>query len=102
MREVRTIDHPTATIVTGAAGWLGTSLVTALAGDGRHGRNGSVRGLVRSEENANHLPKTIELIRGDVTNRASLDRLFDGLGDGPIDLIPRCRGDSSDGIDERI
>ncbi|NKB42454.1 MAG: hypothetical protein GKR86_15715, partial [Ilumatobacter sp.] len=33
MREIQTIDHPTATIVTGAAGWLGTSLVTALAGE---------------------------------------------------------------------
>ena len=87
MTELRTIEHPAATVVTGAAGWLGTGLVTALTGDGRHGRTGVVRGLVRSEENADHLPEAVERIRGDVTDRGSLDRLFDGLGDGPIDLI---------------
>ena len=33
-----------------------------------------------------HLPESVERIRGDVTEPASLDRLFDGL-DGPVDLI---------------
>ena len=47
-----------------------------------------VRGLVRPGENADHLPDAVERIRGDVTDPASLDRLFDGcLGDGPVDLI---------------
>jgi len=87
MTELRTIDDPATTIVTGAAGWLGTGLVTALTGDGEHGRSGVVRGLVRPGEDADHLPDAVERISGDVTDRASLDRLFDGLGEGPVDLI---------------
>jgi nucleoside-diphosphate-sugar epimerase len=87
MTQPVTIDPPVATIVTGAAGWLGTGLVTALTGDGPHGRGGIVRGLVRVGESADHLPAAVEQVPGDVTDRDSLDRLFDGLGDGPVDLI---------------
>ena len=87
MTQFVTLDRPAATVVTGAAGWLGTGLVTALCGDGAHGRDGTVRGLVRAGEAADHLPEAVERIRGDVTDPASLDRLFDGLGDGPVDLI---------------
>ena len=83
---LETIEEPAATIVTGAAGWLGTGITTALTGDGRYRRSGTVRGLVRPDEHADHLPARVERIRGDVTDPASLDRLFDGL-DGPIDLI---------------
>ncbi len=86
MTELHTIDTPTATVVTGAAGWLGTGLVAALTGTGPYGRTGTIRGLVRPGEDADHLPESVERIRGDVTEPASLDRLFDGL-DGPVDLI---------------
>ncbi|MGA9279553.1 NAD-dependent epimerase/dehydratase family protein [Ilumatobacter sp.] len=91
------IDAPDVTIVTGAAGWLGTGLVTALSGSGRWARSGRVRGLVRVDEATDHLPVTndhsgpsasLELVRGDVTDAASLDRLFDGLGaDTVVDVI---------------
>ena len=90
MTTLRTIEPPAATLVTGAAGWLGTGLVTALSGDGTYGRAGAVRGLVRPGEDADHLPAAVERIRGDVTDRQSLDRLFDGLDrsdGGPVDLI---------------
>ena len=88
--DLTTIEAPAATVVTGAAGWLGTGLVTALCGTGRFARDGTVRGLVRPGEAVDHLPERVERIRGDVTDPASLDRLFDGLDaidDGPIDLI---------------
>ena len=89
----RTVEPPTATIVTGASGWLGTGLLSALCGEGRHARDGVVRGLIRPGEAIAHLPARvvgrIERIAGDVTDPASLDRLFDGLdiADGAVDLI---------------
>lgn len=86
MTDLATIDVPAVTVVTGAAGWLGTGLVTALVGDGTYRRPGTVRGLIRPGEEHGHLPETVERIRGDVTEPASLDRLFDGL-EGPVDLI---------------
>ena len=81
-----TIDPPAVTIVTGAAGWLGTGLVSAFAGDGEFSRNGTIRGLVHGRDRVDHLPERIETVRGDVTDPASLDPLFDGI-DGPVDLI---------------
>ncbi len=86
MSELNTIDAPTTTVVTGASGWLGTGLVTAFCGDGEYARSGLVRGLVRSEEPTKHLPDRLDVVRGDVTDRASLDALFDGLT-GHVDLI---------------
>lgn len=86
MNEPSTIDAPATTIVTGAAGWLGTGLVTALTGAGEHSRPGRVRGLVRSEESAKHLPDALEVVRGDVTDSSSLDALFEGLS-GDVDLV---------------
>ena len=44
---------PDVTIVTGAAGWLGTSLLEALAdGEGRWTRTGEIRALVREQREA--------------------------------------------------
>ncbi len=80
------IDAPASTVVTGAAGWLGTGLVTAFAGDGEFARSGGVRGLVRPGETTDHLPDRVDVFRGDVTDPTSLDRLFDGLDD-PVDLV---------------
>ncbi|WP_083915141.1 NAD-dependent epimerase/dehydratase family protein [Ilumatobacter nonamiensis] len=84
-----TIDPPDLTIVTGAAGWLGTGLVTALTGAGHAGpyhRPGAVRGLVRPDEDSRHLPEQVELVRGDVTDPDSLDDLFAGHS-GTVDVI---------------
>ena len=86
MSELNTIDAPAATIVTGAVGWLGTGLVTALTGDGEYARPGIVRGLVRPEEPTVQLPDAVDVVRGDVTDPASLDALFAGLS-GDVDLI---------------
>jgi nucleoside-diphosphate-sugar epimerase len=86
MSELNIIDAPAATIVTGAAGWLGTGLVTTLTGDGEYARSGTIRGLVRPEETTVHLPEALDVVRGDVTDPASLDAIFDGLS-GPVDLI---------------
>lgn len=86
MSEPNTIDAPATTIVTGAAGWLGTGLVNALTGHGEYSRPGRVRGLVRSEESAQHLPDAVEIVRGDITDPSSLAALFDGLS-GDVDLI---------------
>ena len=86
--DVTMVEPPAATVVTGAAGWLGTGLVSALSGTGPAGRTGTIRGLVRPGEASDHLPERVERIRGDVTDESSLDRLFDGLDtDGPVDLI---------------
>ncbi|MFK7919510.1 MAG: NAD-dependent epimerase/dehydratase family protein [Ilumatobacter sp.] len=86
MTDLVTIEAPTTTIVTGAAGWLGTGLVSALAGNGTAGRSGTVRGLARTGDAVEHLPESVEIVRGDVTNPTSLDRLFDGLC-GDVDVI---------------
>jgi NAD(P)-dependent dehydrogenase (short-subunit alcohol dehydrogenase family) len=77
------ITEPDVTIVTGAAGWLGTGLVTELTGTGRWARSGVVRGLVRADDDARHLPASVETVRGDVTDPASLDRLFADVASTP-------------------
>lgn len=86
MSELVTIEPPATTIVTGATGWLGTGLVSALSGSGPYGRVGAIRGLARPEEPTTHLPESVEIIRGDVTDPSSLDRLFDALS-GEVDVI---------------
>jgi nucleoside-diphosphate-sugar epimerase len=86
VNDFSTIEPPAATVVTGATGWLGTGLVNALAGDGEYGRSGVIRGLARPGDDTAHLPESVVMIRGDVTDPASLDQLFDGLT-GPVDVI---------------
>jgi len=82
-------DAPDATVITGAAGWLGSALMEALTGDSQWGRTGTIRALVtnRSEAaRARALSPTVEPVVGDVTEAASLDPLFAGLT-GTIDVI---------------
>ena len=65
-------------VVTGASGWLGQSLVRALARS--HDR---VRCLVPAPAEAPPLElvsPSIEAVTGDVRDPATVDRLFDGIG----------------------
>lgn len=62
------------TLVTGATGTVGAAVVAALVAEGR-----TVRALVRDVERARGLvPPGVELVAGDVTDRASLDRAVAG------------------------
>lgn len=61
------------TLVTGATGFTGAHLVRALAGET------TVRALVRSRPRAQALlPPTVELVEGDLTDRAAVERAVEG------------------------
>jgi nucleoside-diphosphate-sugar epimerase len=82
------IDTPDVTVITGAAGWLGTGLVSAFTGDGAHSRPGRIRALVHDPADAPKLehPDLVEVVVGDLTVPADVERLFDGLT-GTVDVI---------------
>ncbi|MGE5211195.1 MAG: NAD-dependent epimerase/dehydratase family protein, partial [Acidobacteriota bacterium] len=84
---------PDVTIVTGAAGWLGTGLVSAFV-DGSHERAGRLRLLVRDQAEAAHVRRVtgdrpVDVVIGDVSAREDVDRLFHGAddADGAVDVI---------------
>lgn len=82
---------PDVTIVTGAAGWLGTSLLEALAdGEGRWTRTGEIRALVREQREAAAIATAWPAVRavvGDVTRPATLEPLFEGLDGSVVDVL---------------
>lgn len=83
------LNAPDVTVITGARGWLGTGLVTAFLGDGEYSRGGTLRLLVRDEDDTSRLralSDRVELVVGDVREFATAHRLFDGLS-GVIDVI---------------
>jgi nucleoside-diphosphate-sugar epimerase len=82
------IDTPDVTVVTGAAGWLGTGLVSAFTGDGAHRRPGRIRALVHDPADATRLQGSglVDVVIGDITVPADVERLFDGLS-GTVDVI---------------
>ena len=74
--------------MTGASGWLGTTLLHALT-DGPWARDGVVRPFVRTRVEADQLAALgpgVRPVIGDVRDPADLDRLFTGL-DGSVDVI---------------
>ena len=80
---------PDATVVTGAAGWLGTALSHALTDDGAWHRNGTIRVLVRNRVEGDRLSElsgSVEPVIGDLLDPESIERLFDGLT-GDIDVL---------------
>lgn len=63
------------TLVTGATGLVGWNVATVLVERGRE-----VRALVRDPDKARRvLPAAVELVAGDITDRASLERAFKGV-----------------------
>jgi nucleoside-diphosphate-sugar epimerase len=80
---------PDATVVTGAAGWLGTALMHALTGEGVWGRTTTIRALVRDRVEADRLRAlgtAVEPVVGDLGDAGSIADLFDGLR-GDVDVI---------------
>jgi nucleoside-diphosphate-sugar epimerase len=76
---------PSATVITGAAGWLGRALVHHLGTEsGAYQRHGTIRALVLNEGEAaavHAVSDRVETIIGSVTEPSSLDALFAGLPD---------------------
>lgn len=88
------IDPPDVTIVTGAGGWLGTALMTALTDPGGSAhRSGEIRPFVRTRVEADAMSARGHNVRpvvGDLRRVTDLDRLFDRLDgrfDGTVDVV---------------
>jgi len=82
-------DPPDITIVTGASGWLGQALLTALTDPADpYGRAGEIRALATSKPEGDVLGRSpgVVPVVGDVRTRAGLRDLFDGLT-GSVDVI---------------
>ncbi len=77
------IALPSATVITGAAGWLGRALVHHLGTDaGTYQRDGLIRALVLDGNEAaavNAVSDRVQTVIGSVTDPASLDALLAGL-----------------------
>ena len=90
MTEPSTIEHPDVTIVTGAGGWLGTALMSALTDpSGPSPRRGEIRPFVRTRVEADAmaaLGRNVHPVVGDLRRGSDLDRLFDGLT-GTVDVV---------------
>jgi nucleoside-diphosphate-sugar epimerase len=84
------LPAPDVTIVTGAAGWLGRSILAAFAETGGPwARAGEVRALVREREEAEAIGAAWPSVRpvvGDVSRPDSLHDLFDGVN-GSVDVL---------------
>ena len=89
------IEVPDVTVITGAGGWLGTGLVAAFL-DTRHPwyRPGTLQLFVRDHDDAARLKalsERVEVVVGDIGDRAAVDRLFAGVrhrgATGNVDVI---------------
>lgn len=66
--------------VTGATGFIGTHLVERLAADGHQ-----VTALTRNRSNAAHLPDSVSVVEGDITEKESMREGMEGV-DGVFHL----------------
>lgn len=66
--------------VTGATGFIGTHLAERLAADGHQ-----VTALTRDRSNAAHLPDSVSVVEGDITEKSSMRAGMDGV-DGVFHL----------------
>jgi len=76
-------ERPPSTVITGAAGWLGQSLVSRLGSE--PGRR--LRCLVRDPGQADLVhgrAPDAEVVAGDLRDPSALDRLFEGLEDPTV------------------
>ena len=74
-------------VLTGGTGFVGRHLVAALVGPGRTGPK-ALRCLVRDPSRAAHLAESgVELVRGDVTDPASVAEAIDGATEAVIHLV---------------
>jgi nucleoside-diphosphate-sugar epimerase len=83
------IERPDVTIVTGAAGWLGSALMEAFVGPGPWARGGEIRPFVRTRVEADALAALSPCVSpfvGDLRHGPELDRLFAELT-GAVDVI---------------
>ena len=82
-------EPPDVTVVTGAGGWFGRALLSALTDPaGPHARDGAIRVLTRDRSEAAELgaiPGVLPVL-GDVRTRRGLAELFAGLS-GTVDVI---------------
>ena len=72
-------------LVTGATGFIGRYLVSKLLESGQ-----KVRALVRSETRSEILPKSTQIVVGDILDLSSLKNACDGV-DGVIHLASTIR-----------
>jgi nucleoside-diphosphate-sugar epimerase len=72
-------DPPDTTIVTGATGWFGRALLTALTDPAGINHRRSIRALVTTPSAAGELAAGIEPVVGDVRTSAGLNELFAGI-----------------------
>lgn len=86
-------------IVTGVCGHLGNTVANLLASEGKE-----VRGLALPGEDASMLNQTVEVFRGDVCERSSLELLFTGWSDFElkITMIHTAGIISIEGRDDRL
>ena len=88
MKTMREAPH--ATVLTGAAGWLGSAVMEALTTDrAEWARPGTIRALVTNRAEGARLQAlstAVEPVIGDVTDISSLEPLFAGLT-GTVDVI---------------
>lgn len=78
-------NHTNTTLVAGAPGWLGTRLLEALA-DPEHPlqkysahKHRKVKALVLPNMNTSTLPSNVELVNGNVLDKASLEKAMEGV-----------------------
>jgi nucleoside-diphosphate-sugar epimerase len=87
------IADPDVTVVTGAAGWLGTGLLAAFGRGGAWSRDGRLRALVRNDDERHHVERLaaqfdlqLDIVIGDVADRRDVEELFDSLS-GVVDVV---------------
>lgn len=81
---------PEVTVVTGAAGWLGTALLHGLTDGGRWSRPGRIRAVVHRAADVlptHRISPQIEVVVADIARPATLRQVFEDLDPSCFDVI---------------